>query len=148
MFGNCPRRCSNYVYLRVTYSNGYLDTKIQNTSEASSGIKHFYFDPPTFITEFYLELLEGQNTCINVLSVLVYHYECPGHDGPLYRPATPAPVNRSVLVRRNCANTCFAGVVVTSALTCTSEGKWLECDPGDSNFEYEHSCVKVKPLKV
>ena len=135
-------RCSNYVHLRVTYPNGYYDdTSIQNTNEDSSSTKHFFFDLPTSVTGFHLELLEGlHKTCINVSRVLVYHYECPGHGGPLYRPATPAPVSGSVLVRRNCANTCFAGTVVTSALTCTSEGKWLECDPGDNDFEYEFMC--------
>ena len=139
--GNCPRKCSDYIYLRVTYSDrNFSDTYIQNTSEASSDTKHIFFDLPTSVTGFDLELLTAEATCINVSRVLVYHYQCPEQIRPLYRPATQAPINGSVLVRSNCANTCFAGTVVTSALTCTSEGKWLECDQEDNYFEYEFMC--------
>ena len=145
--GNCNSRCSDFIYLRARYSNFFYDTYIQNTTEASSGIKHFFFDLPTSVTGFHLELLPFEATCINVSRVLVYRYECPAQNRPLYRPATQAPVNGSVLVRSNVTNICFSGIVVTSTLTCTSEGKWLECDPEDNDFEYEFMC-KGKTLKV
>ena len=137
--GDCPSRCA---YLRARFYDWNInDTYIKNTSEASSGIKHFFFDLPTFVTRFYLDLAAGQSTCIRISRVLVYRYECPSKQNrPLHRPATQAPISGSVLVRRNCANTCFAGTVVTSALTCTSEGKWLKCDQEDNDFEYELMC--------
>ena len=145
--GNCPSRCSNYIYLRVIYSDrNFSDTYIKNTSEASSDTKHIFFDLPTFVTGFDLELLTAEATCINVSRVLVYRYECPAQIRPLYRPATQAPVNGSVLVTPNFTNICFSGFAVVSTLTCTSEGKWLECDPGDNEFEYELMC-KGKTLE-
>ena len=75
-------------------------------SETSSGTKQFFFDSNTSVAGLFLALT-SVGACVTVSRVLVYHYECPGHDrlstGLERRPATQAPVNGSVSVTPHCA---------------------------------------------
>ena len=78
----------------------------QNTSGVSSGTKQFFFDSETSFAGIFL-VIQSFEACVTVSRVLVYHYECPGHDrlstGLERRPATQAPVNGSVSVTPYCA---------------------------------------------
>ena len=78
---------------------------------------------------------------MTVSRVLVYRYECPGHDrlsvGLVRLPPTQAPVSGSVSVTPYCAeNSHFPSFSNPTTLRCSSEGFWFngqtvcECDTG------------------
>ena len=133
--------CNGDLELQVTDDYYYYteegimpDNHVQNTKGASSGTKQFFFDSETF-TEFRLAL-RSVEACVYVSRVLVYRYECPGHDRPptsnLRRPATPAPVCGSVVVRPS--NTSVCDVSTYNTLMCTSQGVWLVCEGAENEF--------------
>ena len=108
-----------------------------------SDTKQFSFDSQTTSRGFYVRL-EGNNACVTVSRVLVYRYECPGHDrqptGLARRPATQAPDAGAVKVRPFCAkNSHFSDISNHSSLTCLYNGTWLNgqehcvCDEGYNN---------------
>ena len=90
-FMNCPRpQCDqDFELLLANYSSGARysygedgimpDNQIQNTGEASSGTKQVFVDYDASVTGFSLAL-RSYEACVRVSRVLVYRYECPGHD--------------------------------------------------------------------
>jgi hypothetical protein len=113
------------------------DNHVQNTKGASSGTKQFFFDSEPWIYQFSLALI-SRNSCVNVSRVLVYRYECPGHDrlpttDLLHRRATPAPVSGSVVARSNNAEFCDV-TIPYKTLMCTSQGVWLVCEGAENEF--------------
>ena len=107
------------------------------------GTKQFYFDSGNTSSGFHIRL-EADNVCVTVSRVLVYRYECPGHDrqptGLARRPATQAPSTGSVFVRPYCAeNSHFSDISNHNNLICLDNGTWLNgqahcvCDDGYSN---------------
>ena len=119
------------------------DNHIQSTSDASNGTKKFNFISSNLSTGFTLTLISREG-CVTVSRVLVYHYECPGHDRqPTMhlgrRPATQAPVIASVPVTSYCTeNSNFTGQKPPMSLKCSSFGHWFgaallcQCDVGYS----------------
>ena len=108
-----------------------------------SGTKQVYFDSQTNSSGFHIRL-EADNACVTVSRVLVYRYECPGHDrqptGLARRPATQAPDVGSVFVKPFCAeNSHFSDISNHNSLTCLYNGTWLNgqahcvCDDGYNN---------------
>ena len=104
------------------------------------GTKQFSFDSQTNSSGFHFRL-EADNACVTVSRVLVYRYECPGHDrqptGLARRPATQAPNAGSVFVRPYCAdNSHFSDISNHNSLRCLYDGIWLNdqshcvCDEG------------------
>ena len=118
-FMNCPRQwqcdqdfellLANYSSAGNRYSYGedgiMPDNQIQNTGEASSVTKQVFFDYNASVTGLALAL-RSRAAYVTVSRVLVYRYECPGHDrqstGLLRRPATQAPVNGVKIVKPYC----------------------------------------------
>ena len=107
------------------------------------GTKHFSFDSQTNSSGFHIRL-EADNACVTVSRVLVYRYECPGHDrqptGLARRPATQAPNTGLILIRPFCAeNSHFSDISRHNSLTCQHDGTWLNgqehcvCDKGYKN---------------
>ena len=95
--------------------------------------------------------LRATEACVTVSRVLVYRYECAGHDrlptGLSRRPPTQAPDSGSVRVNSHCAeNSSFSAANGQNTLVCLSNGTWLnepphcECDEGYSNEEDAHTC--------
>ena len=122
-------------------------------SETSSGTKQFFFDSNTSVAGLFLALT-SVGACVTVSRVLVYHYECPGHDrlstGLERRPATQAPVNGSVSVTPYCAeNSHFTDISAPHHLVCTSKGTWendlthCECNTGYSKDEDGPKCEGI-----
>ena len=119
---------------------------IQSTSDASNGTKKFNFISNNLSTGFNLTLISREG-CVAVSRVLVYRYECPGHDRqPTVdlgrRPATQAPVIASVPVTSYCAeNSNLTGQEPSMSLKCSSFGHWFgatlfcKCDVGYSRNE-------------
>ena len=119
------------------------DNHIQSTNDSSNGTKKFNFDSSTLSTGFNLTLISREG-CVTVSRVLVYRYECPGHDRqPAVdlgrRPATQAPVTGFVSVTSYCAeNSNFTGRPAVRMLMCSSSGDWFgaplpcQCDVGYS----------------
>ena len=151
-FTECPKQgCDVELHIenypeRFSYGDGPIiipDNHIQGTNETSNGTKRFYFTPSTLYTGFTLTLISGKG-CVTVSRVLVYRYECPGHDRqPTLdlgrRPATQAPATASVLVTSHCAeNSNFTGQEPSMSLQCLSFGHWsgaplqCQCDVGYS----------------
>jgi hypothetical protein len=139
-YGDFELVLANYSKgIRYSYGEGGImpDNSIQNTSGVSSGTKQFFFDSETWIYQFSLALI-SRNSCVNVSRVLVYRYECPGHDRQpttdlIHRPATPAPVCGSGVVRPS--NTEFCDVTIPyKTLMCTSQGVWLVCEGAENEF--------------
>ena len=107
-----------------------------------SDTKQFSFDSQTNSSGFHIRL-EADNACVTVSRVLVYHYECPGHDrqptGLAQRPATQAPDVGAVLVMEFCAENSHFSDISNHNLICLYNGTWLngqahcECDDGYSN---------------
>ena len=108
-----------------------------------SGTKQFSFDSGNTSSGFHIRL-EADYACVTVLRVLVYRYECPGHDrqptGLARRPATQAPNAGVVFVRPFCAeNSHFSDISNHNSLTCLYNGTWLNgqehcvCDEGYNN---------------
>ena len=108
-----------------------------------SGTKQFSFDSQTTSSGFHIRL-EADHACVTVSRVLVYRYECPGHDrnptGLARRPATQAPDVGAVFVNQFCAeNSHFSDISNHNSLTCQYDGRWLngqahcECDDGYNN---------------
>ena len=165
-FMDCPRpKCddnfelllANYPYHGTSYSYGedgiMPDNSIQNTSGVSSGTKQFFFDSETSVARIFLAL-RSYDACVTVSRVLVYRYECPGHDrlstGLERRPATQAPVNGSVPVTPHCAeNSHFTDISAPHHLVCTSKGTWenelthCECNTGYSKDEDRLMCEGI-----
>ena len=88
---------------------------------------------------------------MTISRVLVYRYECPGHDrlptGLSRRPPTQAPDSGSVRVIPYCAeHSHFSTASVENTLVCPSNGTWLNdqshcvCDEGYSNEEDVDTC--------
>ena len=107
------------------------------------GTKRFSFHSQTTSSGFHIRL-EGDSVCVTVSRVLVYRYECPGHDrqptGLARRPATQAPYAGAVHVMPFCAeNSHFSDISNHNSLTCQYDGTWLndqshcECDDGYNN---------------
>ena len=161
-FMNCPRpKCdqdfelllANYsISTRTSYEEGGMmpDNQIQNTGENSSGAKQVFFDYNASVTGFFLAL-RSREACVRVSRVLVYRYECPGHDrqptGLGRRPATQAPVTGAVPVTPYCTeNAHFSGISNPDTLECTSEGLWnndqthCECNTGYSKDKEGDIC--------
>ena len=151
-FMNCPsQQCDqDFELLLANISNGdrysygedgiMPDNQIQNTGEASSVTKQVFFNYNASVTGFALAL-RSHEACVTVSRVLVYRYECPGHDrqstGLGRRPATQAPVTAAVPVTPYCTeNAHFSDISNPDTLECTSEGLWnndqthCECNTG------------------
>ena len=109
-----------------------------------SDTKQFSFDSQTNSSGFHIRL-EANCACVTVSRVLVYRYECPGHDrqpssGLARRPATQAPNAGAVFVRPFCAeNSHFSDISNHNNLICLYNGTWLNgqahcvCDDGYNN---------------
>ena len=100
---------------------------IPNTREGSTGTKNFFFDPDTS-GDFQLTLT-SHDSCVTVSRVLVYRYECPGHDRQsmeLGRQLLPAPLSGAIVISAERSHVSY--ITVQEALICTSQGKWLECE--------------------
>ena len=110
-----------------------------------SDTKQFSFDSQTNSSGFHIRLV-ADHACVILSRVLVYRYECPGHDrqptGLARRPATQAPdaEARFVHVIPFCAeNSHFSDIRNHNILICLYDGTWLndlpccECDDGYNN---------------
>ena len=95
--------------------------------------------------------LRATEACVTVSRVLVYRYECPGHDrlptGLSRRPPTQSPDIGSVRVDPYCAeHSHFSTANGRNKLVCLSNGTWLNeqpqcvCDEGYSNEEDVDTC--------
>ena len=127
---------------RFSYGNGVI-RHIESTNETFNGTKKFNFDSSTLSTGFNLTLISREG-CVTVSRVLVYRYECPGHDRqPTLdlgrRPATQAPVTGFEPVTSYCTeNSNFTGRPAVRMLMCSSSGHWVgsllpcQCDVGYS----------------
>ena len=160
-FNTCPRpKCdddfetllANYSTERSYYGEEGIipDNSVLKTEQSSSGTKHFFFDSETSVIGFFLAL-RSREACVTVSRVLVYLYECPGHDrqstGLERRPATQAPISDTVPVSPDCVeNAHFSDISNPNILMCTSEGRWdddlthCECDTGYSEDEERTTC--------
>ena len=147
---DCPKRTPCNYDLQLEMNSGgsqslspdgiMPDSHIQ---DADGSEMQFYFDlDPHENDLFQLVLVSRPMTyCVTVSRVLVYRYECPGHErqsaGIARRPATQAPVSETVSVTSQCAeNAHQTQHSRPDALLCSSEGKWYndqttcECDRG------------------
>ena len=125
-----------------SFGNGVIK-HIESTNEIFNGTKKFNFISTNLSAGFNLKLISHEG-CVTVSRVLVYRYECPGHDRqPTVdlgrRPATQAPIIASVLVTSYCAeNSNFTGQVLPMSLKCSPFGHWFgaalpcQCDVGYS----------------
>ena len=148
-FTECPKQKECIVELHVenhperfSYGDGVI-RHIESTNETSNGTKKFDFDSSTLSTGFNLTLISREG-CVTVSRMLVYRYECPGHDRqPTVnlgrRPATQAPVIGFEPVTSYCAeNSNFTGDKPIRMLMCSSHGHWFgatlpcQCDVGYS----------------
>ena len=148
-FTECPKQgCDVELHIENYNENFSLgdgaiiipDNHIKSTNE-TYGSKKFYFSSKTLSTGFTLTLISHEG-CVIVSRVLVYRYECPGHDRqPTVnlerRPATQAPVTGSVPVTSYCAeNSNFTGHKPPMSLECLPFGHWsgaplpCQCDVG------------------
>ena len=164
-FMSCPRReCDdNFELLLANYSSngtsyqygegGIMpDNSIQNTSGISSDTKQFFFDSETSFAGIFLAL-RSVEACVTVSRVLVYRYECPGHDrlpttDLLRRPATQAP-SSLMPVTPYCAENSHL-VNKTSTILCRSDGVWVngkarcECDSGYTEDQEGTTCKGIQ----
>ena len=146
--------CNNDFELQVSHvisgeseeysGNGIRpDSSIPLNGESFSRTERFSFDSGNTSSGFHIRL-EADNACVTVSRVLVYRYECPGHDrqptGLTRRPATQAPSTGSTLVRPFCAeNSHFSHISNHNSLACLNDGTWLKdqshcvCDDGYNN---------------
>ena len=145
---NCDTDLELHVIPREKqkYTENYIrpDRYIPLSRVNVSDTKQFSFDSQTNSSGFHIRL-EADHACVTVSRVLVYRYECPGHDGQpssglARRPATQAPNLGSTLVRPFCAkNSHFSNISNHSSLTCLYNGTWLNgqehcvCDEGYNN---------------
>ena len=124
----------------------YIPLSVLNVSDT----KQFSFDSQTNSSGFHIRL-EADNACVTVSRVLVYRYECPGHDrkptGLARRPATQAPNERFVHAMPYCAkNSHFSVSSNHNSLTCQYNGTWLNdqahcvCDDGYNNDRDAEVC--------
>ena len=115
-----------------------------------SRTKRFSFDSQTNSSGFHIRL-EADNACVTVSRVLVYRYECPGHDrlptGLARRPATQAPSTGFVLATPYCAeNSHFSDISIENTMTCQYNGTWRNdqshcvCDEGYNNDKTADVC--------
>ena len=146
---DCPTRtpCNYDLQLEMNSGGSPLsadgimpDSRIR---DGDGSEMQFYFDlDPHENDLFHLVLVSRPMTyCVTVSRVLVYRYECPGHErqsaGIARHPATQAPVNETVSVTSQCAeNAHHTELSQPNSLFCSSEGKWnndqtvCECDWG------------------
>ena len=107
-------------------------------------VKQFFFDSNSTYNGFFIQLQSFDDTCVNVVRVLVYRYECPGQDrkpssGLARRPATQAPDTGSVHVMEFCAENSHFSDISSHNLICQHDGTWLNgqahcvCDDGYNN---------------
>ena len=145
--GRCPgegQDCDNSFELLLGTNDGIMpDHRIHDSTP--SGTQHFYFDSSPNNDRFVLRLRSrGGGVCVTVSRVLVYRYECPGHDrqptGLTHRPATQAVFDRNVSVTPHCAeNSHHSEFSRPDLLICTPEGSWINdlthcvCDQGYDN---------------
>ena len=155
-YGDFELRLANYSNdRRCPYGEGGImpDNRIQYTSGVSNGTKQFFIDSNTSFAGIFLALRSFE-ACVRVSRVLVYRYECPGHDrlstGLERRPATQAPVSGSVSVTPHCAeNSHFTDISAPHHLVCTSKGTWqndlthCECNTGYSKDEDRLMCAGI-----
>ena len=118
------------------------------TMKGSSG--HFSFLSNRTSSAFSISL-QATEACVTVSRVLVYRYECAGHDrlptGLSRRPPTQAPDSGTVRVNPDCAeHSHFSAANGQNKLVCQYNGTWrnepprCECDEGYSNKEDSHTC--------
>ena len=136
----------------ISYSSNGIEPDHRIHDSTLSGTQHFYFDSPPKNDNFVLRLRSRRGgVCVTVSRMLVYHYECPGHDrqqtGLTRRPATQAAIDRNVSVTPHCAeNSNHSEFSRPDILICTPEGLWLNalthcvCDQGYDNHEDPTKC--------
>ena len=147
-FTECPKPgCDVELHVEnhpegFSFGDGVIK-HIESTNETFNGTKKFNFDSSSLSTGFNLTLISPEG-CVTVSRVLVYRYECPGHDRqPTVhlgrRPATQAPVTGFERVTSYCAeNSNFTGQKSLIHLKCSSFGHWsgaalfCMCDVGFS----------------
>ena len=145
-----------HLDLRVSYEGsdkytryGIAPDNVITYNETKS-TKQFCFESNNTSSGFSLRL-QATEACVTVSRVLVYRYECAGHDrlptGLSRRPPTQAPDSGSVRVNPYCADhSHFSTASDKNKLVCQSNGTWLndksqcECDEGYSNEEHAHKC--------
>ena len=106
---------------------------IQFNLRIPSGTRQFSFLSNNTSSGFSLAL-RATEACVTVSRVLVYRYECPGHDrlptGLSRRPPTQAPDSGSVRVNPYCAeHSHFSTANGQNKLVCLSNGTWLNEQP-------------------
>ena len=155
-FMNCSRpkcddnielRLANYSTTRSHYSKDGLMPDNEIIHNTNADFKQFFFDFNSSFTGHFLALI-SKETCVTVSRVLVYRYECPGHDrqstGLLRRPATQAPVNGVEIVKPYCPENSHTSN--NTLILCTYEGIWdyggqqCKCDSGYSENEERATC--------
>ena len=136
-FTECPKQgCDVELHIenhpeKISFGVGAVipDNHIQGTNETSNRSKNFYFGSSNLSTGFNLTLISHEG-CVTVSRVLVYRYECPGHDRQPtldlgHQPATQAPVSESVPVTSYCAeNSNFTSQEPPMSLKCLPFGHW------------------------
>ena len=109
--------------------NNVISYNMKNPNDTG----HFYFESDNTSSGFSLRL-KATEACVTVSRVLVYRYECPGHDrfptGLSRRPPTQAPDSGTVRVNSHCAeNSSFSAANGQNKLVCLSNGTWLNEQP-------------------
>ena len=110
---------------------------------------HYHFDLSVEVDVFSLTLINREgDACVNVSRVLVYRYECPGHEklstGLERRPATQAPVSGTVSAMPYCVeNSHHSDMNGLASLLCTAEGEWMN-DGAQCVCDFEY--YKVGPM--
>ena len=156
---NCNKRhCLGNLELLVAHegSDQYTGDGIAPNNMITSGIRtlsgtrQFSFLSNNTSSGFSLRL-RATEACVTISRVLVYRYECAGHErlptGLSRRPPTQAPDNGSVRVNPYCADhSHFPAASVEDTLVCLSNGTWLNeqprcvCDEEYSNEEDVDTC--------
>ena len=150
--------CLGGIELLVSHedSDQYTADGIAPNNMITSGIRtlsgtgHFSFLSYNTSNGFSISL-RATEACVTVSRVLVYRYECAGHErlptGLSHRPPTQAPDSGSVPVIPYCADhSHISAASVENTLVCLCNGTWLndlprcECDEGYSNEEDAHTC--------
>ena len=132
--------------LRVSQGSEYTGDDIRPNNVISynmknpNGTRQFSFLSNHTSSGFSLSL-QATEACVTVSRVLVFRYECAGHDrlptGLSRRPPTQSPDIGSVRVNPYCADhSHFSAASVENTLECLSNGTWLNaqshcvCDEG------------------
>ena len=106
---------------------------IQFNPRSPNGTRQFSFLSNPTSSGFSLSL-QATEACVTVSRVLVFRYECAGHDrlptGLSRRPPTQAPDNGSVRVDPDCAeHSSFSAANGQNKLVCLSNGTWRNEQP-------------------